>query len=191
MSLDMARQTKGQQIFDKQGQIERTDQTTYRVSSQSGHGFYRVIHATYGGGLGLKCSCPDHTNRSVKCKHIWAVEFSLALRTQVQVHRNEAATQIGAVNVSSCRFCGSSQIVRDGVWHNRAGNIQFYLCQDCGRHFSFNLGFEHMRASPQAITSAMQLYFTGESLRNVQKFLRLQGVNVSHVALLQVDNEVC
>ena len=26
----------------------------------------------------------------------------------------------------------------------------------------------------------MQLYFTGESLRNVQKFLRLQGVNVSH-----------
>jgi putative transposase len=29
----------------------------------------------------------------------------------------------------------------------------------------------------------MQLYFTGESLRNVQKFLKLQGVNVSHVAV--------
>ena len=29
----------------------------------------------------------------------------------------------------------------------------------------------------------MQLYFTGESLRNVQKFLRLQGVNVSHVSI--------
>jgi transposase-like protein len=29
----------------------------------------------------------------------------------------------------------------------------------------------------------MQLYFTGESLRNVQKFLRLQGVTVSHVAV--------
>ena len=40
-----------------------------------------------------------------------------------------------------------------------------------------------MRATPQTITSAMQLYFTGESLRNVQKFLRLQGVNVSHVAI--------
>ena len=37
-----------------------------------------------------------------------------------------------------------------------------------------------MKASPQMITSALQLYFTGESLRNVQKFLRLQGVNVSH-----------
>ena len=29
----------------------------------------------------------------------------------------------------------------------------------------------------------MQLYFTGESLRNVQRFLRLQGVKVSHVAI--------
>ena len=37
-----------------------------------------------------------------------------------------------------------------------------------------------MRATPQIITSAMQLYFTGESLRSVQKFIRLQGVNVSH-----------
>jgi len=37
-----------------------------------------------------------------------------------------------------------------------------------------------MRATPQIITSSLQLYFTGESLRNVQKFLRLQGVNVNH-----------
>ena len=29
----------------------------------------------------------------------------------------------------------------------------------------------------------MQLYFSGESLRNVQKFFRLQGINISHVAV--------
>lgn len=46
-----------------------------------------------------------------------------------------------------------------------------------------------MRASPQVITSAMQLYFTGESLRNVQKFLRLQGVNISHVAVYKWINK--
>jgi hypothetical protein len=37
-----------------------------------------------------------------------------------------------------------------------------------------------MRATPQIITSSLHLYFTGESLRNVQKFLRLQGVNINH-----------
>jgi len=40
-----------------------------------------------------------------------------------------------------------------------------------------------MHATPQMITSALQLYFTGESFRNVQKFLKLQGVNMSHVAI--------
>lgn len=33
-----------------------------------------------------------------------------------------------------------------------------------------------MRAAPQIITSAMQLYFTNESFINEHKFLRLQGV---------------
>ena len=37
-----------------------------------------------------------------------------------------------------------------------------------------------MKADPQVITSAMQLYFTGESLRNVQQFLELQGVKITH-----------
>lgn len=37
-----------------------------------------------------------------------------------------------------------------------------------------------MKHNPQAVTSAMQLYFSGESLRNTQKSLRLLGVDVSH-----------
>lgn len=41
-------------------------------------------------------------------------------------------------------------------------------------------GDERMKHNPQAITSAMQLYFSGESLRNVMKSLRLLGVQVSH-----------
>jgi putative transposase len=83
----------------------------------------------------------------------------------------------------TCVFCGSDNIVRDAKRHNKYGDIQRYLCKVCGKRFSINPGFEGMRVSPQAITSAMQLYFTGESLRNVQKFLRLQGVEVSHVAV--------
>lgn len=46
-----------------------------------------------------------------------------------------------------------------------------------------------MHATPQVITSEMQLYFTGESFRNVQKFLRLQGVNVSHMGVYKWINK--
>jgi transposase-like protein len=37
--------------------------------------------------------------------------------------------------------------------------------------------------SSDFLLSALQLYFTGESFRNVQKFLKLQGVKMSHVAI--------
>jgi transposase-like protein len=37
-----------------------------------------------------------------------------------------------------------------------------------------------MKHNPQGITTAMQLYFSGESLRNTAKSLRLIGVHVSH-----------
>ena len=41
-----------------------------------------------------------------------------------------------------------------------------------------------MKHNPQAITSAMQLYFSGESLRNTQKSLKLLGVEVSYRTVL-------
>lgn len=37
-----------------------------------------------------------------------------------------------------------------------------------------------MKHNPQAITTAMQLYFSGESLRNTMESLQLLGVKVSH-----------
>jgi putative transposase len=40
-----------------------------------------------------------------------------------------------------------------------------------------------MQATPEMITSAMQLYFIDESLRNVQKFLKLQGMKITHVSV--------
>ena len=51
---------------------------------------------------------------------------------------------------------------------------------DCTRTFSINIGFEGMKHNPKAITTAMQLYFSGESLRNTEKSLRFLGIDVSH-----------
>jgi transposase-like protein len=75
------------------------------------------------------------------------------------------------------------RIVKHGKRRTSFGEIQRYYCKTCAKWFVHNLGFERMKASPQAITESMQLYFSGESLRNVQKFLRLQGVNVDHVTV--------
>jgi transposase-like protein len=170
------REQRGMQIAQHEGQIKRIDENTYAVKSQSHEGEYGIIKVC---GEWL-CECPDNKYRHVKCKHIFAVEFSQSLREEVQVSRI-----ISEASVKVCRYCGSSEIVKDGIRHNKHGNLQIFNCQKCGHYFTINLGFERMRATPQIITSAMQLYFTGESLRNVQKFLKLQGVKVSHVAILK------
>jgi transposase-like protein len=170
------REQRGMQIAQQENQIKRFDENTYVVKSQSHDGEY-CISKVCGEWI---CECPDNKYRHVKCKHIFAVEFSQSLREEVQVSRI-----ISEASVKVCRYCGSSEIVKDGIRHNKHGELQIFNCQKCGHYFTINLGFERMRATPQIITSAMQLYFTGESLRNVQKFLKLQGVKISHVAIMK------
>jgi len=75
------------------------------VASQSGNGEYEVIKTE----RDWMCSCPDHIFRNVKCKHIWAVEFSLTLRREVS-----RQVVIKPINVQLCPDCHSDQIVKRG-----------------------------------------------------------------------------
>src|SRR5574340_698545 len=168
------RQEKGKEIaLNPNVQILRINDFTYHVKSQTTKREYDVISTEQG----WICTCPDHQVRKVCCKHIHAVEFSLKLRQQV---REKNKVVIEQIDCSKCVQCQSANIVKHGIRHNKSGDIQRFSCKDCGKWFIFNIGFERMGANPKAITSAMQLYFTGESLRNVQQFLKLQGVDVSH-----------
>jgi len=173
----ITREERGRMIAEQPNQIMRLDERTYKVASQSGRGMYDVIRSdNY--AMRWICGCPDWTHRQVKCKHIWAVEFSLALRNKVK-----QSVVIEPLSPSVCPYCASTKLVRHGLRHNKYGNLQRFTCRNCCKRFSQNLGFEGMKANPQSITSAMQLYFTGESLRNVQKFLRLQGVEVHYTTV--------
>jgi len=174
--ITTTREERGEAIAKLEGQIKRIDEDFYLVKSQSGNGEYAVTKVD---GEWL-CQCPDNQYRKVKCKHIHAILFSKSIRAEVAVSRI-----IPELNIHSCQYCGSESIVKDSVRHNKSGDIQRYLCKKCGKRFSINLGFEKMKATPHTITSAMQLYFTGESYRNVQKFLKLQGVTVDHSTILR------
>jgi transposase-like protein len=180
-TLEKVREERGLEIAQsKEGQVSRVDENFYSVKSQSGNGEYAVYQVDGE----WHCECPDHTYRHVKCKHIFSVELSIKMKEQVKQN-----VVIAPLSTSNCVFCGSENIVKDAVRHNKKYDLQRYKCRACGKRFSVNAGFEGMNASPQVITSAMQLYFTGESLRNVQKFLKLQGVQISHVSILKWINK--
>jgi transposase-like protein len=170
--VEVQRRAKGQVISKLDDQIERLDGLTYKVRSQSGNGFYIVKFSTL---KDWSCSCPDHVYREIKCKHIWAVEFSLRIRDKVREN-----VVIQPVVIDACLYCKSKVIFKDGLRHNKYGDLQIWNCKACGRYFTINVGFERMKHSPQGITTAMQLYFAGESLRNVTRSLQLIGVEVSY-----------
>jgi transposase-like protein len=169
--LTTTRQERGEAIAKLDGQIKRIDGCTYTVKSQSYNGEYTISKVN---GEWL-CECPDNKYRNVVCKHIHAVNFSRSLRAEVKVR-----TIAPIENLTECIYCGSSNLKKDGLRKNKSGTIQKFYCRDCHKYMTFNIGFERMKHNPQAITSAMQLYFSGESLRNTAKSLRLLGVNVSH-----------
>ena len=170
----LSREEKGRMIAEKQDQVMRVDESAYKVASQSRDLSYDVVRTE----KGWTCTCFDHFYRQVRCKHIIACQISEEMREKV---RENVVIQPLSPNI--CPYCTATNLVRHGLRHNSYGDLQRFTCKTCGKRFTQNMGFDGLTAPPQAVTSAMQLYFTGESLRNVQKLLELRGVNVSHVTV--------
>src|SRR3989442_8339839 len=172
-----ARRMRGQQIAQVEGSVIKGEKGTYRVHSQSRDFTYTVTPLENG----WFCSCPDFVQRGVlACKHIFAVQFSRKIRETVKIEREKREVVIEQFTATACLTCGSPNLKKFGLRHNVSEDIQRFRCLACSKTFSVNIGFEKMKHNPKAITSAMQLYFNGESLGNVAESLALIGAKVSH-----------
>jgi transposase-like protein len=179
----ISREQRGRQILQLENAVSRTNETDYVVKSQNGSGFYTVNKTL----MGWICSCPDFMFRNTTCKHIYAVQISFNLRQEVK--KKELVLE--PITVSKCQSCGSQNIKSLCIRHNKSGDIQRFICQDCKKTFSFNIAFEKMKHNPKAITSAMQLYFSGESLRSTMRSLKFIGVQVSYVTVYNWIGKYC
>jgi len=173
------RELKALTIVGQPEQIKRINAVTYKVKSQSSDIWYDVVHQYK---QGWKCSCPDHTFRHLECKHIMSVYISKELRSKI-VNNNDVK-EIESANQLSCK-CGSVNVIKIGVRHNKSGDIQRFKCKECNHKWSDNLGFAKARVNSKIITVALDLYFKGISLRKVAEHIKLfHGISVSNVAVL-------
>ncbi|MBI2849678.1 MAG: IS1/IS6 family transposase [Chloroflexi bacterium] len=69
----------------------------------------------------------------------------------------EVVTQI------TCKYCGSEGVVKFGSYKG----IQRYFCKSCQRKFKGDTALFGMRVKPEYITSALNLYYTGSSIKDV------------------------
>jgi hypothetical protein len=73
------------------------------------------------------------------------------LRKEVQHRTIEPITTA----VDTCIYCKSAKVVKDGIRHNKYGDIQKFNYKECAKYFTINIGFEKMKHNPQGITTAM------------------------------------
>jgi len=173
------RQMKALTIVGQSDQIKRINHVTYKVKSQSSDEWYDVRHEYK---HGWTCTCPDHIYRHVECKHILSVFVSKELRHKI-VNNNDVK-EIETSNELICK-CGSVNVIKIGIRHNKSGNIQRFKCKECNHKWSDNLGFAYNKINSKIITVALDLYFKGISLRKVKEHIKLfYGIDISHRSVL-------
>jgi len=83
--------------------------------------------------------------------------------------------------MTECKYCQSTQIVK----HGKANGKQRYLCKDCGHKFFEGSTFPRMRTESRIISSSIDMYFEGLSVRKIQTQIeKLYGVHVSQVTVM-------
>ncbi|HXS60100.1 MAG TPA: hypothetical protein VN703_04750 [Candidatus Sulfopaludibacter sp.] len=97
-----------------QANVKRLNDRNYEVKSLTRNEIYKILVTS----IGWVCSCADPMFRGVKCKHIYAVEFSLELRETI---KKEIVIQ--PVTTLSCCYCNSENIVKKAIRHNKNNDI--------------------------------------------------------------------
>jgi transposase-like protein len=164
------------------GKVDKISDFAYRIWSQTEEGKHYIVVRE---GLEWKCECPDFTLNHVVCKHIHAVE-QIRLNEQGTFPLEKEGETVCEVEspVSVCKFCGSDNIVKRGFRNTQNGKVQRFFCNDCKRKFIVDEGFERMKATPETVTVALDLYFKGISMRAIVDHIKqFYGVEVSHVAI--------
>ena len=144
----------------------------YRVRSQhDSNKWYNVLST----GNGLICDYPDHLFKGSDCKHIHVIK--------TRIMKNSFSKKFKIMNrddLKVCKYCDSGNIKKDGIRKTKQGNIQRFKCNECNKQFTTNFGFESMRYNDTIITGALQMYFSGMSVRKIVDHYNMLGTTVSY-----------
>ena len=85
--------------------------------------------------------------------------------------------------VRFCKYCKSDRIGKKGTRKNKSGVVQLYRCRDCKKVFSGNFGFRYRRYSPEIVSEAIHLYYSGMSSYAIADLLEARGIDVTSSAV--------
>ena len=63
----------------------------------------------------------------------------------------------------NCKYCDSENVVKNGS----VKGVQVYKCKNCGHRFTEGSAFPKMRTESRIISSSIDFYFEGLSIRKI------------------------
>lgn len=178
MTIDLPdeRAQRGLNIVAAPGEtVRRVSLRLWQVRSQSNPDVWYDVTRL---GMGWRCTCPDHAKNFNQCKHGWAVEFSLRLRTAVEADTGSAKPQPEAPS-PGCPKCASTLVIKKALRQTKHGPVQRYRCQICAYRFSPLSPVSRVRVAPKLVIAAFDLWAKKVSYRQIAHHLGdVHGVTV-------------
>ena len=84
-----------------------------------------------------------------------------------------------------CQKCNGKSIKKDGVRETKnRSKVQRYKCTNCKNRFSIDDSFWKMKNHENKITSCMNMYYAGMSLRKIQEHMQMFAPKNSHYSTI-------
>ena len=167
------RMQRAKQIMETQGYCSQFESNKFKVRSQTDPTKFYIISKTENG---LQCQCKDHLCRKADCKH---VKIVLEIIKKNKCYRNNTFRIMERSKLNLCKYCDSGKIIQKGTRKNKSNIVQIWKCKDCKRKFSANFGFEKKQSNENTITGALQMYYSGMSVRKIADHYEMLGIDVS------------
>jgi putative transposase len=168
------RTQRAKQMMESGSNVSQFASDKFTVRSQTNPEKSYIITKTENG---LICECPDHQTRNADCKHIKIV---LQVIMKNKCYQDNTFRIMERAKLQLCKFCDSGRITKKGTRKNKDGTIQIFKCLDCKKRFSANFGFEKMRYESVVITRALQMYYSGMSVRDIADCFEQEEIDVNY-----------
>ena len=168
------RKQRAQIMMETQGHCSQIESNKFRIRSQTNPNIFYIVSKT---DNGLRCECKDHLCRKADCKHIKIV---LEIIKKNKCYHNNTFRIMERSKLNLCKYCDSGKIKKAGMRITKKGKIQRYACLDCKKRFTANFGFEKMRYDSVLITRALQMYYSGMSVRDIADCFEQEEIEINY-----------
>ena len=175
--LSHIREMRAKEIL-KIGDPELLSNEEFLVPSSNGIDKYKVVHLD-----AWSCECKDFKEycreKGIYCKHIKAMQQFLKLRNSAEIE-NFDVIGLNGENALECPTCKSLEITKQGYRINKNSKKHKYFCGNCSRYF-VNEPVKYIKGNTQLLCLAMDCYYKGLSLRDIQDtFKQFYGIKLHH-----------